>query len=118
MDGKMKIEKYLKEEIEWRKNHSERQQGEKSHRWKGGRTSSEMKLRNSIEYKLWRESIFKRDNFTCIWCGKKGGKLNADHIKPFSLFPELRFAIDNGRTLCYDCHKTTDTFGGRIHKIK
>lgn len=77
---------------------------------KGGITPINTKIRQSSEYKLWRKSVFERDNYTCVWCGKKGN-LNADHIKPFSLFPELRFAIDNGRTLCVDCHKTTETWG-------
>lgn len=85
--------------------------GEKHYNWKGGVTSINRKIRSGIEYRLWREAVFKRDDWTCIWCGQRGGKLNADHIKPFSVFPELRFAIDNGRTLCEPCHRTTDTFG-------
>ena len=62
-------------------------------------------LRFTPEYKKWRESIFERDNYTCRQCGKHGGKLNAHHIMPFALFPQLRFAIDNGISLCEDCHK-------------
>ncbi len=81
--------------------------------WKGGVTPINDAIRKSIEYKLWREAVFRRDNFTCVWCGEKesvSGKLEADHIKPFSLFPALRFAIDNGRTLCRRCHEKTDTY--------
>lgn len=86
--------------------------GSESHLWKGGVTPLNQKIRQSLEYKLWRKAVFERDNHICIWGGKEhGNKLNADHIKPFALFPELRFAIDNGRTLCEDCHRKTDTWG-------
>lgn len=85
--------------------------------WKGGSTPLNQKIRTSLEYKIWRESVFERDDYTCIWCGIRGSKLNADHIKPFAYFPELRFAIDNGRTLCIDCHKTTDTYGSGAKKL-
>jgi hypothetical protein len=88
--------------------------GEKSWCWKGGITEENHKVRSSLEYRLWRTAVFERDNYTCVWCGRKkevSGKLNADHIKPFALYPELRFAIDNGRTLCESCHRTTDTWG-------
>ena len=86
------------------------------HLYKGGLTLINKQIRCSCEYRLWREAVFKRDNYTCVWCGAKNGNgktaiLNADHIKPFSQYPELRFAIDNGRTLCHPCHKKTDTYG-------
>ena len=86
--------------------------------WKGGITPIHRIIRASPEYKLWRRAVFERDNFTCIWCGQKGKILHADHIKPFSLFPALRFAIDNGRTLCVNCHKKTDTYGPKSKRVK
>lgn len=97
--------------------------GDKNHNWKGGITTENEKQRKSVEYKLWRTSVFERDNYTCVMCGAKNGNgkaitLNADHIKPFSLFPELRFAIDNGRTLCIDCHKKTDSYMTNIRKLE
>lgn len=85
--------------------------GELSLNWRGGKTEANKLIRNSKEYSLWRTAVFERDNFTCIWCKERGGKLEADHIKPFASFPELRFAIDNGRTLCKKCHSTTETYG-------
>lgn len=103
----------LRPEVRLKKSLARR--GKKSHLWKGGRTKESSIIRESIEYKLWREAVFKRDNYTCIWCKIRGGKLNADHIKPFAYYPELRFAIDNGRTLCVPCHKTTETFAKKIN---
>jgi len=82
--------------------------------WKGGLTPINKIIRRSLEFKLWREAVFKRDNYTCRFCGERGGVLHPDHIKPFADYPELRFSIDNGRTLCRNCHMKTDTWG--IHK--
>ena len=93
--------------------------GEKHHWWKGGITPINLKIRQSIEYKQWRKAVFERDNYTCVQCGdSRGGNLNADHIKPFAYYPELRFELTNGRTLCVDCHKKTDTYLEKAYKYK
>ncbi len=89
--------------------------GENHWNWRGGINPINDTIRKSREYSLWRESVFKRDNYTCVFCGETG-KLNADHIKSFSQYPELRFDIDNGRTLCVPCHKMTENFGGRANR--
>lgn len=69
--------------------------------WKGGITKRSL---TTIEYKQWRIAVFKRDNYICIICGTNG-YLEADHIKRWADYPELRFDINNGRTLCKECHK-------------
>lgn len=98
---------------EMRRRASEISRGDKCYNWKGGVTPINKLLRRSVEFKLWRESVFKRDNWTCVFCGERGGELHPDHIKRFSDYPELRFDINNGRTLCVDCHRKTDTWGNK-----
>lgn len=94
---------------ERRKAIAERKKGENCIFWKGGISAKNRSIRDNImetlEYKEWRRAVFKRDNYTCQNCGKRGGRLNADHIKPFILYPELILNVDNGRTLCVECHK-------------
>lgn len=93
--------------------------GEGNVNWAGGVTSEYNKIRSSLEYKEWRRKIFERDNFTCKNCGdNKGGNLHAHHIKPFAFFPDERFSINNGQTLCETCHKKTDTWGHKAKKYK
>lgn len=85
--------------------------GELASNWQGGKTPELKKLRNSTEYARWRKAVFERDNYTCVICSERGGWLEADHIKAFAHYPEHRFDINNGRTLCVDCHKQTDNYG-------
>lgn len=103
----------------WKLSHIKRNPaiaGANNPQWKGGVTPQHLLLRNSPEYRIWREAVFERDNWTCVFCGRRsqvGDKvvLHADHIQPFADYPELRLDVNNGRTLCKDCHKTTDTYG-------
>lgn len=78
--------------------------GDKHWHWRGGITPWRKKMWCSSEHKYWRKAIFTRDNFICQKCGESGGYLMAHHINNFADFPELRVAIDNGITLCRECH--------------
>lgn len=73
--------------------------------WRGGLTDASRAARNSPNAKMWRQNVFARDNYTCSCCGLRGGDLEADHIMPFALYPELRYSTFNGRTVCKPCHK-------------
>lgn len=94
-----------KHTIEARRKMSEDRKGEKSYLWQGGITPINAEIRNGIEFRLWREAVFARDNWTCQKCEVRGIKLHPHHILNFAQYPELRFAIDNGITLCGDCHR-------------
>lgn len=78
----------------------------------------EIRDQDKPEYKEWRKSVFKRDNYTCQECGirpSKGNRtiLHAHHIISFSACKETRFKVSNGQTLCKTCHEKTDSFLNR-----
>ena len=79
------------------------------------KSSQSALLRRSPKFKEWRLAVFEKDNYTCQKCGanKQNNKwiiLHPHHIKSFANFPELRFVVGNGQTLCEACH-------GGIHDI-
>lgn len=90
--------------------------GERSNAWKGGLTAEHTLIRSSSEGKAWTRAVLERDNFTCQECGVRGGPLVADHIKSFAYFPDLRFDLANGRTLCDPCHKLTPNYAGKARQ--
>jgi hypothetical protein len=92
--------------------------GENSHLWKGGISKEYKKRYHDIEYKLWREAVFKRDNFVCQGCKTGGIYITAHHIKSWAEYPELRYKLSNGMTLCENCHSKTDNYKGRGIKKK
>lgn len=106
--------------------HRKRMMGKNNPNWRGGSTSLKDSVRTLAKYKLWRLNIFKRDAFSCTICGaSESGNLEADHIKPFNKILKDNFITtteqankcselweeENGRTLCKECHKKTDTYG-------
>jgi len=97
--------------------------GPKQWNWKGGISFLGKKLDKQIrkikKYINWRENIYKRNNYICKNCQKRGGKLNADHFPiPFSMIMKnyniknleealnckALWDVNNGRTLCEPCH--------------
>lgn len=108
---KANLGKHLSEET--RKKMSEAKKGkigEDCPAWKGGLSAENLLIRTSSDMIRWKKYVFERDDYTCQKCGVRNGNgksiiLNAHHIFPFAEYPEKRFDVDNGLTLCEDCHK-------------
>lgn len=98
---------------------SKSHKGKNSYNWKGGITQEHKTIRRSVEYRLWREAVFERDNWTCQKCKIRSGKLlHPHHILNFAEYPEVRFAIDNGITLHESCHRKFHKLYGRTDNTK
>lgn len=81
--------------------------GKKSRLWKNGLTPEYNKARNSLEYRTWKDVIYKKYNWTCCMCGIKciSGNIVAHHLKDFATNISQRYKITNGIVLCRSCHK-------------
>ena len=85
------------------------------------------KIRNSYKYRQWRCDVLTRDNFICQLCGDKNKIVEVHHIvslasiiRKYNILSmkeasvrEKIWDINNGQTLCLDCHSTTDNYKGR-----
>lgn len=97
--------------IRWTNEYKSKRSGSGNPNWRGGTSPENKRIRMSSKFFEWRKSVFERDNYTCQICKQRGGELHPDHIKQFAYYPKLRFKLSNGRTLCIECHKKTDTWG-------
>lgn len=81
--------------------------GEQNPRWDPQRTHEQRAIeRKTNKDQPWRRAVFERDGYTCQCCGdKRGGNLVAHHLNSYSKYKELRYDVDNGVTLCEECHK-------------
>lgn len=111
---KEKIRKTLKakDNSDWEKRFTEKYRkkmsmslkGEDIYNWSGFSVKKNKRIRSSKKWPKWRKAVFERDNHTCQICIKRGGRLHPHHILAFAKYPTERFSLDNGKTLCIDCH--------------
>ena len=53
--------------------------------------------------RIWRNAVLKWDNYTCQGCGMRES-LHVHHEKWQIDRPDLRYKVNNGITLCENCH--------------
>ena len=94
------------------KYHKKLVSGKLCYRWRGGITEKNKLERSQMETRNWSRAVKVRDNFTCQLCGIRGFKglgrsvkLHSHHIKSWKYYPNLRYDLKNGLTLCNNCHR-------------
>lgn len=78
---------------------------ENNNNWKWGITKENHKIRSSLEFSIWRNACFERDDYTCQKTKKRWWKIVVHHINNFADFPELRTDINNWITLSIESHR-------------
>ena len=82
--------------------------------WRGGSGTERHQAMARDEYIQWRKAVFERDNYTCRHCGVRGATLHAHHVYPWAKYPEKRFDVSNGCTLCAPCHYSTPNYPNKL----
>jgi len=86
--------------------------------WKGGISKYYSELNHSLrnnQWRTWRKKVFERDDYTCQECGARCGNGKAVVLHPHHTIAvvdcirqgniNLIYDIDNGKTVCIECHR-------------
>lgn len=81
--------------------------GNKHPNWKGGVDIEHTRIKQTAEYKEWRDAVYRKWYWTCQDCNKHcdNKAIVAHHLKSFAEYPKLRFRVSNGVVLCRGCHQ-------------
>ena len=95
-----------KPSIETRRKMSESHKGNKAYNWKGGlEFRKKNDERNDSAYVAWSKTVKVRDGWKCQFLNENcEGNLVAHHILPWRDYPEERYNVNNGITLCHYHH--------------
>lgn len=72
--------------------------------WKRRQYESDNDFRRSPAWRLRRLEVFDRDDFTCTYCGARGGLLQCDHVHPLSRGGS--HDLGNLTTACRACNQS------------
>lgn len=95
--------------------------GDKNPNWNPKITQEERENGRFIDgYNEFIRGVYERDNYTCQCCSElgNGSNLNAHHLDGYNWCKDKRTDIDNGITLCSNCHKEFHRIYGKGNNTK
>jgi len=81
---------------------AEQKRGANNPQWKGGITPFGNQIRQGVQALV--PEVFRRSDYTCRLCGRRGGLLTVHHVLPIWARPDLALDITNLVPLCEGCH--------------
>lgn len=66
--------------------------------------NADRRKNRGFEFYKWADAVKSRDGMRCVKCGTSDNEMQAHHVKPWNLFPDLRYEVSNGITVCAPCH--------------
>lgn len=64
-------------------------------------------LRKTSEYRRYRKDVLEKDGYKCVICGVSDNN-EVHHIYPFASYPNFRFDVKCGITLCKNHHSVSE----------
>jgi len=100
----------------------DKKRGENNCNWNLNKTDEEREKQrnlcdeNGMNQRLWSKEILKIHDYKCILCDNKlSSNLRAHHIKPYSIYKDERYLLENGVCMCEMCHD--NKYQGSFHNI-